>query len=490
MLFNSYEFLFAFLPLVLAVYYLLRANRARLVFLTLASYLFYGWWDYRFCGLMLFTTTVDYLVARMIHGATTLRARRGWLAVSIFADLSVLGFFKYFDLLAGTINRAASAFAGAPQVLLPILHIILPVGISFYTFQSMSYTIDVYRRAAQPAPSFWNFACFVSLFPQLVAGPIVRYHDLAAQLVQRTHSCEKAAAGISFFIMGLAKKVVLADSVVPFVDTAFRSGAPGFADAWVGIIAYAMQIYYDFSGYSDMAVGLGLMLGFQFPQNFNSPYKAGSITEFWRRWHISLSTWLRDYLYIPLGGNRHGPWRTYGNLLLTMLLGGLWHGANWTFLFWGGFHGTLLALERAVGKRSLCWWAPVWAQRAFTFGLVLIAWVFFRAGGLGVALNYLAGMLGLHGWGEGAARVAREAPWSVILLGCCLILTWCAPNSWELMGRSEHKIQGAKPGSVWEWCLGSRIKALAAALALCGLLVFCVGVILVNSSSPFLYFQF
>ncbi|NCC93561.1 MAG: MBOAT family protein, partial [Opitutae bacterium] len=295
MLFNSYEFLFLLLPVVLAGYYLFLPARWRQGWLALASYVFYGWWDFRFCGLLLLTTTIDYVVGGRIAAARSPAAKKRWLLASVCSDLSILGFFKYYDLGAETANALAQAL-GAGAGPLPLLHLVLPVGISFYTFQAMSYSIDIYRGHARPARSFIDFACYVSLFPQLVAGPIVRYHEIDRQLRERTHTWAKAGAGMVLFVLGLAKKVLLADAVAPMAAWGFAQDSIGLAGAWSSLLAYTLQIYFDFSGYSDMAVGLGLMLGFQFPQNFNSPYKSASITEFWRRWHISLSSWLRDYL--------------------------------------------------------------------------------------------------------------------------------------------------------------------------------------------------
>lgn len=468
MLFNSYEFLFLLLPLALAGYYVFfRAEKARLVLLTLLSYLFYGWWDYRFCALMVVSTLVDYVAGLRIAASENPGSRRRWLVVSMVANLSLLGFFKYFDLIAGSVNYAA-AWAGAPAQILPLLHLTLPVGISFYTFQSMSYTIDVYFRQVQAQRSLLTFAFYVSFFPQLVAGPIVRYRDLEEQLRQRAHTFAKAAAGVSLFILGLAKKVLLADSVAPLVADVFAMDRPGLIPAWLGSLAYAAQIYFDFSGYSDMAVGLGLLFGFRFPQNFNSPYKAVSITDFWRRWHISLSTWLRDYLYVPLGGNRLGALRTYINLFLTMLLGGLWHGANWTFVCWGAYHGVLLALERARPSRSLWASAPRPVRVGLTFVLVLLGWLIFRCETLGQAGRMLAGMAGIHGLGADYIGLYGDTPLPFIGLPVCFALAWFAPNTWEIRPRGGPLL----------------------AVALAALFVACLMVILVNSSSPFLYFQF
>jgi alginate O-acetyltransferase complex protein AlgI len=466
-LFNSYTFLFLLLPLILCGYYLLVPRRWRSAWLVLCSYVFYGWWDWRFCGLLLLTTTIDYLAGGRVAASSSPAARRRWLAFSVCCDLGILGFFKYFDLGAETANALARALFGPTAPSLPLLHLILPVGISFYTFQSMSYTIDIYRGQARPARSFLDFACYVSLFPQLVAGPIVRYRDMDDQLRSRTHTAAKAGAGIALFVLGLSKKVLVADAVAPLADAAFAQTAPGLAAAWPGLLAYTLQIYFDFSGYSDMAVGLGLLLGFRFPQNFDSPYKAVSITDFWRRWHISLSTWLRDYLYIPLGGNRRGPARTYFNLWLTMLLGGLWHGADWTFLAWGAWHGAWLALERMRGKRSLATALPVPVQTAWTFLLVALGWVFFRAPTFAAALRYFAGLAGCNGTGVLPTPTETTAlPW--IALALAALLAFHAPNTWQLALRPTWR--------------------LAAALVF--LFALCVATILVNSSSPFLYFQF
>jgi alginate O-acetyltransferase complex protein AlgI len=466
MLFNSHAFLFFFLPLALAGYYALPI-RWRSAWLVTTSYFFYGWWDWRYCGLLLLVTSIDYLSGARVAAAATPHAARRWVALSVVCDLSLLGFFKYWDLLASAANGLLGAFGpAAPHV--PLFHILLPVGISFYVFQAMSYTIDIYRHQARPARSFLDFACYVSLFPQLVAGPIVRYRDLDSQLRAAPRpTAATAAAGTALFVLGLAKKVLLADGVAPLADAAFAAPAPAFAAAWSGLLAYTLQIYFDFSGYSDMAVGLGLLLGFRFPVNFDSPYKSRSITEFWRRWHISLSSWLRDYLYIPLGGNRHGSRRTYFNLWLTMLLGGLWHGASWTFVCWGAWHGLWLALERARGKRAWFDRAPAAVQVFCTFLLVALGWVFFRAPDFASAGHYFLGLSGVHGLG--ALPTPGETPllpW--LVLASATAIAFLAPNTWKL----------------------SRRPTLRLSIALSLLFGICLTVLLSNASSPFLYFQF
>ncbi len=481
MVFSSYEFLFLFLPLVLCGYYLLPRS-CRIFFLTLASYLFYGWWDYRFCGLMLLSTVIDFAAGEGISRATARSTKKAWMITSIVSNLSLLGFFKYYDLFASSLNGGWAALVGTPdEPLIRLLHITLPVGISFYTFQSMSYAIDLYAGRAIKTRSFMDFACYVSLFPQLVAGPIVRYHELAGQLVERRHSIARASRGAALFILGFAKKVLVADAVAPLVDVAFKADAPGFASAWLGVLAYAMQIYFDFSGYSDMAVGLGLLFGFQFPINFNSPYKAVSITDFWRRWHISLSNWLRDYLYIPLGGNRVGPGRTYINLAVVMLLGGLWHGANWTFVVWGGMHGLLLAWERY--RRSANPRLVIWG-RVRTFLWVCAAWVPFRATDTHQAMSIWSSMAGMRGFGwpvswEGALPLGAL----MTLLGLAMTMAFVAPNTWQVLRMHEDEETVPVFGTSWPAVM---IRTGVAVV----LFVISVGVLLVNSSSPFLYFQF
>jgi alginate O-acetyltransferase complex protein AlgI len=327
-------------------------------------------------------------------------------------------------------NWVLSAFGAETMT---VYRVALPLGISFYTFQSMSYSIDLYRGHARPARSLLDFSCYVALFPQLVAGPIVRYSDLAEQLSRRTHTIDKFARGIAFFALGFGKKILLANPMGEVTDAAFDAGGLMWYDAWTGAVAYAFQIYFDFSGYSDMAIGLGLMLGFTFPKNFDSPYRARSITEFWERWHMSLSTWLRDYLYVPLGGNRKGTGRTYVNLMLVMLLGGLWHGASWTFVVWGGIHGGMLVLERAMGKDAAYRRAPRAVRTAVTFAIVVVSLVFFRAYDLPAAVRYLGAMLGLGGAAAGAGLVASTIYTldHALAMGACAFIVWGCGQTWE-----------------------------------------------------------
>jgi alginate O-acetyltransferase complex protein AlgI len=448
MVFSSHLFVFYFLPLALAVYYLL-PRRARHLGLTVLSYGFYGWANPSFTVLMLLSTVVDYCCGLAIAGRLGKRwrepieplpkggeRRRGQrlaVAISVATNLSLLGFFKYFNFGVDSYNLVVASLGLDGLQLESVLRIALPLGISFYTFQSMSYTIDVYRGEAAALRNFIDFACYVSLFPQLVAGPIIRFSEIADQLQNRTETVQKFARGVAFLSLGLGKKVLLANPCGKVADTVFDAGSVLVLDAWYGALAYAFQIYFDFSGYTDMAIGLGLMLGFVFPKNFDSPYKAESITDFWRRWHISLSTWLRDYLYIPLGGNRRGPRRTYVNLLAVMLLGGLWHGAAWNFVLWGGLHGLLLALERARGKQSLFAPLPRQLRVAGTFLTVVVSWVLFRAEDMTRAGDYLANMFGMGPRFDGALLVDGIVgqPFYLATFTAAAIVAWWAPQTWD-----------------------------------------------------------
>jgi len=466
LVFTSHIFLFYFLPVVLLMYYCL--DRQRNMFLTAASYVFYGWWQPWFVSLMVVSTVLDYVCGGIIASPNSSPARRRIaLLAAILGDLGLLAFFKYYTFTAQNLNTLLQLFGARA---LPVLQVTLPIGISFYTFESMSYTIDVYRGTVARARSFADLACFVSLFPHLVAGPIVRYNVLADQIGQREHSLEKFSYGVAVFILGFAKKIILANPMGHVADAVFSANAPPTLDAWFGVLAYAFQIYFDFSGYSDMAIGLGRMFGFVIPKNFASPYLAESITDFWRRWHISLSTWLRDYLYVPLGGNRKGERRTYVNLTIVMLLGGLWHGANWTFVIWGAYHGLLLAFERWRGKRSFYERLPHEIRIGVTFVLVLFSWVLFRSPDLKHAVLYFRSMLGIAPQGMGSRLLAAEIYTPYYALGMIL----CAVISFQ-------------PIEVYDWVenLSSR-----RALALASLFLFGIGAMFTQSFNPFLYFQF
>ncbi len=471
MVFSSHIFLYYFLPLSLLLYFSVPVRRRNLL-LTGLSYLFYGWSNPLFTLLLLFSTVVDYRCGLVIGRASgdQQRRRKIALAISIIANLGLLGFFKYSGFALESCNQLLAALAGESLAPLPVLHFLLPLGISFYTFQSMSYSIDLYRGQARHIENFFDFACFVSMFPQLVAGPIIRFQEVARQLVERTHSLEKFARGVAFFILGLSKKILLANSCGKIADLAFAGGSINPLDAWFGIVAYSFQIYFDFSGYSDMAIGLGLMFGFVFAKNFDSPYRAASITEFWQRWHISLSTWLREYLYIPLGGNRRGRVRTAVNLALVMLLGGLWHGASWNFVIWGAVHGVLLGGERLLGKRPLYHSFPRPLRVAATFVLVLIAWVFFRAETLGAALAYLGSLFALTPVPASSSLLPAllYTPYHLLAMALAALVVWRAPQSWE-----------------WSRQLGP-VKIVLLLL----LLALSLAVLSMQSYNPFIYFNF
>ncbi|MFL6529983.1 MAG: MBOAT family O-acyltransferase, partial [Chthoniobacterales bacterium] len=411
-----------------------------------------GWAEPRFIVLMFATTSIDWLMSlviahnswrvwrawrRPVHALEkkTPRARTQRIAIttSVVSNLLVLGFFKYFNFGIDSYNALLDSLGAHGAEWHTLLRVVLPLGISFYTFQALSYTIDVYRGEAEAMSNFIDFSCFVSMFPHLVAGPILKFSFLAEQLKHRSLTSEKFARGVAFFMLGLAKKILLANPCGKIADTCFDAGSIGTLDAWFGSVAYAFQIYFDFSGYSDMAIGLGLMLGFVFAKNFDSPYRAESITDFWRRWHISLSTWLREYLYIPLGGNRGSLPRTYANLIITMLLGGLWHGASWNFVIWGGLHGGMLAFERSQGRKGFYHSLPRPLRIAITFVIVLLGWVFFRATDLHRAGAYLASMFGLQDAAPGAALISGiiYQRYYLLSLGVAALVVWLGKQTWD-----------------------------------------------------------
>ena len=396
MLFNSLTFV-VFFAVVLVLFRVLPSWPAKKVLLLIASYVFYGAWNPPFVLLLLFSTFVDYWAAQRMARAESPRARKGFLVVSLVANLGLLGFFKYGEFLLENFVALVNHLGVQWQPAAP--DIVLPVGISFYTFQTLSYTIDVYRKSLKPARSFLDFAVFVSFFPQLVAGPIVRAADFLYQLERETFIRARALGwGLFLMTLGLFQKMVIADGfLATTADAVFGNPGPtSQLDSWIGAIAFAGQIFCDFAGYSTCAIGAALCFGFHLVDNFRFPYAAVGFRDFWRRWHVSLSTWLRDYLYVPLGGNRHGPGRMYLALMGTMVLGGLWHGASWNFVVWGTLHGLFLVVERRLSRvvgrpRSL----PVrLGAGVLTYALVCLAWVFFRAKDLPTSGMIVASMLG------------------------------------------------------------------------------------------------
>lgn len=428
MVFSSNLFLFAFLPLFLACYYL-TPWRAKSGLILLFSYGFYAWWRPDFLGLLGGVTMVSYAFALAIAGAVNEARRYHLLTAGVAINLFALAYFKYANFGIESLNVALLAL-GFQEI--AFTHILLPIGLSFYIFHAISYLVDIYRREAPPARNLIDFAAFIALFPHLVAGPVLRYHLLAEQFRQRTHSLERFSKGCVIFMIGFCKKVLIADTVAPLADAAFAVSNPTLADAWLGTVAYTIQLFFDFSGYTDMAIGLALMIGFVFPENFNDPYTSRSITEFWKRWHMSLSSWLREYLYVALGGNRKGVARTYVNLFLTMLLGGLWHGANWTFVLWGAWHGAILVVERYWDKRFGKPLMPAWMQVVKTMLFVMVGWVLFRAADFAGAVRMFSGMLGFNGVGFSAAVQWQVTPdrIGVLLFGVGLVyaMPWLKRN--------------------------------------------------------------
>ncbi len=386
MLFSSLIFVYFFLPITIGIYWSVPRS-LRNVVLLLASLVFYAWGEPTYVIIMFLTISVNYLGALIVDKVE--RGQRIALAATILANLSVLVYFKYFNFLAENLNAVFNTNVDFVKV-------IMPIGISFYTFQSLCYVVDVYRREVPVQCDITKLALYISFFPQLVAGPIVKYHDVAAEIENRSVSIDDFCYGIRRFIIGLAKKMLIANTMGSVADQIF---AQSFADtpcptAWIGAVAYAFQIFYDFSGYSDMAIGLGRMFGFHFLENFNYPYISKSITEFWRRWHISLSTWFRDYLYIPLGGNRVSPMRLYGNLFIVFLTTGIWHGAAWTFIFWGLWHGAFILFERVTGLHKQTGSRMITlAHHFYTCLVVLFGWIFFRSDTLSQAFGYIGNML-------------------------------------------------------------------------------------------------
>jgi len=394
MVFSSIHFLLYFLPICLLIYFFLPRGWKN-GFALLASILFYAWGAPKFIVLVGFSLVVDFYLVQLFDQAIG-KLRKILFRVSVSINVLLLLVFKYFNFFQSNVNSLFDSLGIAPWGL---LHIALPIGISFITFQKISYLIDCYDKKVDPQKSLVNYALYILLFPQLIAGPIVRYKEIAAQLIDRSHqdNIDYKLSGFFRFIIGLAKKVLIADTLGIVVDQIFAiPGAEmGMLMAWIGIVAYSFQIYFDFSGYSDMAIGIARMMGFVFPENFNFPYISKNITEFWRRWHITLSNWMRDYLYIPLGGNQVSTQRLYFNLCTVFLLSGLWHGAAWTFIFWGAFHGLFLIFDRLFLIKLIRPLGTI-PQTLITFLIVLIGWVFFRAEDFSYALNYLGSMFSFN----------------------------------------------------------------------------------------------
>ncbi len=461
MIFSSLPFLFFYLVAVLAVYKLSPLKLRNLILL-LVSLFFYGWGEPVYILIMLLSIVVDYVHGMLVERwrEDDRKARRA-VASSVFFNLAILVFFKYWDFLAGNLN----ALTGLQ---LPVLGLPLPIGISFYTFQTMSYTIDVYRQDAPVQKNPIAFGAYVTLFPQLIAGPIVRYKSVADQLEERREDLDKFVSGIRRFTVGAAKKVLLANAIGQLWDQSLASEGLTAAGAWLGLAAYAFQIYFDFSGYSDMAIGLGRMFGFEFLENFNYPYISKSVVEFWKRWHISLTTWFREYVYFPLGGNRVPKWKWIRNILIVWTLTGIWHGAGWNFLLWGLYYGAWMLAERLfLGK-----WLeklPGAVRHIYTMFIVLIGWALFAVEDMGRLGAYFSSLFGGGGWFNpvDGYRLRTYLPTLVIL----------AIGSTPLMGK------------LWDR-LGERTRAVLQPLLVLGALILCTASLVDAGYNPFLYFRF
>jgi alginate O-acetyltransferase complex protein AlgI len=412
MVFSSIVFLLYFLPLFLLCY-TWAPRKAKNVVILLFSIVFYSWGAPRFIFVILGTTLLDFHLVRLMDSMAEAWKRKALLALSLLVNLGLLLYFKYSNFFIENLNGVLAL--GGMQGL-HWTKLVLPIGISFYTFETITYVVDVYRKVHRPLPNFWDYQLYIILFPKLIAGPIVRYHDLAGQIEdrQKHETADNRLQGLYRFTLGLAKKVLIANHVGAFADQVFAAEIQGLgsASAWLGLLAYTLQIYFDFSGYSDMALGLAQTMGFRLPENFNNPYVSGSITEFWRRWHMTLGAWMREYLYIPLGGNRGPGWRTYLNLWLVFLASGIWHGASWSFVVWGAYHGLFLVLERSFLLRVYQKMGP-WIPRLITFGLVMLGWAFFRIESLNQALEFMGRLFAFEtGWtvAAGAEVWARILP--------------------------------------------------------------------------------
>lgn len=486
MVFSQLTFLYYFLPIVMIVYFF-ASDKIRNVLIFITGLLFYAWGEPFYVCLMLLSTAIDYTAGRlMAKYDDDNKKRKICLIVSVCMNVGLLAIFKYSDFLIDSFNGVFGTSITNPVVLvnkalnslypfgLNEKRVELPIGISFYTFQSMSYTIDLYLRNIKVQKSFLNFASYVSLFPQIVAGPIVRYEDVANELESRTVNIAKISAGIGLFVKGLAKKVLLANNIgmVWTQVKAMDYSTISVATAWLGIIAFAFQIYFDFSGYSDMATGLGKMLGFEFPKNFDHPYISKSISEFWRRWHITLGSWFRSYVYIPLGGNRNGNFKTYRNLFITWALTGLWHGASWNFILWGLFFGVLIIIER-LGFGKILEKLPSAVSMLYTFVMVLFGWVLFDTDTLADAGRYYAAM-----FGAGGSLVDSYARYTIasnaVMLVLCILISGGLGS--RLISFCEEK--------------NKRASAVAGVAVKIGGLLICTAYLVGATYNPFLYFRF
>lgn len=472
MLFSSTVFLFLFLPIVLFLYYLAEWKFKNTILL-LASLLFYAWGEPKYILIMLVSIVLNYCFALLVDAKRERKTQVKWiLALMVASNLAILGLFKYAAFFVTNVNTLLNTQFDIPDIPLPI-------GISFITFQSISYVIDVYRKHGNVQRNLLNTALYISFFPQLVAGPTVRYQTVAKQLTERFVTIDKFGEGVKRFIMGLAKKMLLANPLGLIADSVFVQDPSSLStgEAWIGIIAYSLQIYFDFSGYSDMAIGLAKMFGFDFLENFNYPYISKSVAEFWRRWHISLGSWFRDYLYIPLGGNRNGEWNTYRNLFIVWLATGIWHGASWTFIIWGLYYGMFIMMERAFLGKWLTK-TPAVLQHIYTLMIVMIGWVFFRSETMEKAWSYIQTLFGLNGTGWWSLQADKHLAESGTLLVLGILVSVPIIKWWRgIMGNNTNRL--IYVGSEWL----SVVYYLV-------LFVMSVTYVITNTFNPFIYFNF
>ena len=460
MVFSSIPFLYYFLPAVLILYFLAPWKLKNAVLL-LSSLFFYGWGEPKLLGLMVFTIVLFYGCGLAIGRAGEQRSKKLWLSLSVVISIGLLGIFKYADFFIGSINDLTGLG-------LPFLKLALPVGISFYTFQCLSYTIDVYRGHVPAQKNIISFGAYVSLFPQLIAGPIVRYADVARELESRSHSWEKVSSGLRRFLVGLGKKIILADNFALLIQLFRDSSEPSVLFYWMYAIAFALNIYFDFSGYSDMAIGLGRILGFHFIENFNYPYLSKSVTEFWRRWHMSLGSWFRDYVYIPLGGNRVSKGRWIFNILVVWMLTGLWHGAAWNFVLWGLVFAALLLAEKWLPLQKL----PAFLRHGYTLLAVVLSFVLFNGQSMAQVAGDFAGLFGL----AGLPLVTAETMY--YLRSCLLLFGLGVLGATPVVKNAAGRLLETKVGKVLE------------PIVLMGILLVSTAYLVDGSFSPFLYFRF
>lgn len=500
MLFNSFKFIFFFLPIALLIFFKIGKTgnyRFATVFLVAASLGFYGWWNPRYLLVLIFSLTFNFFIGSALSEKFKIPfSKKVHLTLGIVVNLALIGYFKYANFFLSSVNRLL-------KVNFEIGNIILPLAISFFTFQQIAYLVDAYKGETKEY-NFLDYCLFVTFFPQLIAGPIVHHKEVMPQFADKStyrFNPENMAVGMTIFSLGLFKKVVFADNVAvyatPIFNAVSQGNTPTLVEAWVAALAYTLQLYFDFSGYSDMAIGIARMFGIKLPINFDSPYKAVSISDFWRRWHITLSNFLRDYLYIPLGGSRKGEFRRNLNLLITMLLGGLWHGAGWTFVFWGGLHGTYLVINhqyRSLRKRlghdlKNTNWFDKGCGWLLTFVAVVVGWVFFRAGSMTIAFVILKGMIGLNGISLSESFSQESILWIISLL----IIAWFTPNTQQWMEHYNPALNHnfIKNPSIsylgfWQRLQWKPNKFWAVIIAVISL----VAILSISKENEFLYFQF